>query len=56
MVAGVESPAEAPLAQSVLEGLRRTLSKPKVRKEPVSIEMLQAMVEAACRDNPFPLC
>ena len=46
-MAGIESPTESPLVQSVLEGLRRILSKPKVRKEPVSIEMLQAMVEAA---------
>ena len=46
-MAGIESPTESPLLQSVLEGLRRILSKPKVRKEPVSIEMSQAMVEAA---------
>ena len=46
-VADIESPTESSLVQSVLEGMRRTLSKPKVRKEPVSIEMLRAMVEAA---------
>jgi len=42
-MAGIESP----LVQSVLEGLRRILSKPKVRKEPVSLEMLQTMVQTA---------
>ena len=46
-MAGIESPTDSQLVQSVLEGLRRILSKPKVRKEPVSLEMLQAMVEAA---------
>ena len=46
-MAGIESPTESPLVQSVLEGLRQMLSKLKVRKELVSIEMLQAMVEAA---------
>ena len=46
-MAGIESPTESPLVQSVFEGLRRILSKPKVRKEPVSIEMLQAIAEAA---------
>ena len=45
-MAGIESPTESPLVQSVLEGLRRILSKPKVRKEPVSIEMLQAMAHS----------
>ena len=46
-MAGIESPTESPLVQSVLEGLRRILSKPKVRKEPVSLEMLQTMVQTA---------
>ena len=49
-MAGIESPTESRLVQSVPEGLRRILSKPKVRKEPVSIEMLQAMVEATLSD------
>ena len=33
--------------KSTLEGLRRMLAKPKVRKEPVTADMLKAMVEAA---------
>ena len=35
------------LVKSTLEGLRRMLAKPKVRKEPVTADMLKAMVEAA---------
>ena len=38
---------EKPLVKATLKGLRRTLAKPKVRKEPVTADMLRAMVEAA---------
>ena len=46
-VAGMQAPSDSPLVQSVMEGFRRLLAKPKCPKEPVSVEMLQAMVEAA---------
>ena len=36
-----------PSDKATLEGLRRILAKPKVRKETVTAEMLKAMVEAA---------
>ena len=35
------------LVKATLEGLRRILAKPTVPKEPVTAEMLKAMVEAA---------
>ena len=38
------------LVQVTLEGLRRTLAKLKVRKEPITADMLKAMVEAARPD------
>ena len=37
----------SPLVKTTLEGLRRILAKPKVWKEPVTADMLKAMVEAA---------
>ena len=46
-VAGMQAPSDSPLVQFVMEGFRRLLAKPKCPKEPVSVEMLQAMVEAA---------
>ena len=46
-VAGMQAPSESPLVQSAMEGFRRLLAKPKCPKEPVSVEMLQAMVGAA---------
>ena len=44
---GSRAPAIGWVTLSSLEGLRRTLAKPKVRKEPVTADMLKAMVEAA---------
>ena len=46
-VGGLQPVGTSPLVQATLAGLRRALARPKVRKEPVSVEMLQAMVEAA---------
>ena len=39
-----------PLVQTTLEGLKRTLARPKVRKEPIMADMLKAMVEVAGPD------
>ena len=36
--------------QTTLDGLRRTLARPKVRKKPITADMLKAMVEAAGLD------
>ena len=38
---------------TVEEGMKRILAKPKVRKEPVTADMLKAMVEAAGPDPPM---
>ena len=46
-MAGLPSIAGSPIVQATLGGLRRELAKPKKRKEPVTAEMLLAMVEAA---------
>lgn len=46
-VAGLQPVSGAPLVQAALAGFRRMLAQPKVRKEPVTAEMLKAMVEAA---------
>ena len=44
-LAGVVSPTTAILVQTTLQGLRRMLAKPVQKKEPVTIEMLMAMVD-----------
>ena len=46
-LAGLQPLGGSPLVKTTLEGLRRILTKPKVRKEPVTADMLKAMVEAA---------
>eukprot|EP00731_Ephydatia_muelleri_P008089 Em0004g427a len=45
--AGLQPVSGAPLVQAALAGLRRILAKPKVRKEPVTAEMLKSMVDSA---------
>ena len=46
-LAGLQPLGGSTLVKANLEGLRRILAKPKVRKEPVTADMLKAMVEAA---------
>ena len=46
-MAGLSSIARSPIVQATLGSLRQELTKPKKRKEPVTAEMLLAMVEAA---------
>ena len=50
-LAGLQPLGGLPLVQTTLEGLKRTLARPKVRKEPITADMLKAMVEAA---GPVP--
>ena len=45
--AGLLPVSGLPLVQAALAGHRRMLAQPKVRKEPVTAEMLRAMVDAA---------
>ena len=44
-MAGVTSSTENPFVKTALEGLRRTLSKPVQKKEPITMDMLKAMVQ-----------
>ena len=46
-VSGLPPVSSLPLVQAALAGHRRLLAQPKVRKEPVTAEMLKAMVVAA---------
>lgn len=44
-VAGLESPTEHPIVQMAMEGARKQLGKPTVKKEPVTPEILIELVE-----------
>lgn len=43
--AGLSSPSVDPFVKATLEGLQRSLAKPVVKKEPVTVDMLEAIVE-----------
>ena len=45
--AGLASPSSSPFVKAILEGLQRSLAKPVVKKAPLTVEMLQRMVEDA---------
>ena len=45
--AGLASPSSHPFVKATLEGLQRSLAKPVVKKEPITLEMLEAMVDDA---------
>ena len=45
--AGLASPSSHPFVKATLEGLQRSLAKPVVEKEPITLEMLEAMVDDA---------
>ena len=49
-VAGLEPVGSVPIVQATLNGLRRVLAKPKTRKEPITADMLKAMVESVGSD------
>ena len=44
---GITSPTDNPFVKTALEGLRRTLAKPIEKKEPITVDMLRAMVQDA---------
>ena len=52
-LAGLQQLGGLPLVKPTLEGLKRMLAKPKVRKEPVTADMLKAMVEATGSEPPL---
>ena len=45
-MAGLPPVGESPLVQETAQSLRRLLTKPKNRKEPITAEMLKLMVES----------
>ena len=50
-LAGIPSQTETPLIQTTTQGLRRLLAKPIRKKEPMTVEMLQAMVKDADKNE-----
>ena len=46
-VAGIPSPTDSPFVKTTVEGLRRVLSKPTQKKEPITADILKAMVQDA---------
>ena len=45
--AGLSSPLVDPFVKAILAGLQRSLAKPTVKKEPVTVDMLEAIVKDA---------
>ena len=45
--AGLSSPSSHPFVKATLEGLQRSLAKPVMKKEPITLEMLEAKVDDA---------
>ena len=43
-LAGIPPPSDSPLVQATLKGLQRQLAKPVVKKQPVTVKMLQDIV------------
>lgn len=44
-LSGLEPIAQSPLVQATVASLQRTLAQPKTNKEPVTMDMLAALVE-----------
>ena len=51
--AGLSSPSCDPFVKATLEGLQRSLAKPTVKKEPVTVDMLKAIVKDADKSGPL---
>ena len=49
--AGLLSPVADPFVKVTLKGLQRSLAKPTVKKEPITVEMLQAIVVDAQKSS-----
>lgn len=45
-LSGISPIAQSPFVQATLAGLKRSLAKPKVKKEPVTVDMLAALVRS----------
>ena len=46
-MAGITSPTDSPFVKTTLEGLRKQLARPIQKKEPITVDMLRAMVQDA---------
>lgn len=53
-IAGVPSLTCSPFVSIMLEGLRRSLARPIIKKTPFSTEMLAAMVEGTRSNETLP--
>ena len=49
--AGIASPSTHPFVKAVLEGVKRTHARPVIKKEPLTVEMLQMVVDDAERSG-----
>ena len=49
--AGLVPPSSHPLVKATLEGLQRSLVKPVIKKEPITVEMLDAIVQDSARSG-----
>ena len=49
--AGFESPVADPFVKATLDGLQRLLAKPVIKKKPITVEMLEALVKNAQETN-----
>ena len=49
--AGLPSPTLSPFVKATLEGMQRILAKPTVKKDPVTLVMLEDMVKDANKSN-----
>ena len=45
-LSGLEPVTQSPFVQATVAGLKRSLAKPKVRKEPVTVDMLTSLVDS----------
>ena len=50
-IAGITSPTDNPFVKISVEGLRRMLSKPVQKKEPITTDMLKAMVQDTLKEG-----
>ena len=50
-MAGISSPTVSPIVQTTLEGLKRTLAKPVIKKSAFTVEMLKAIVQDAKKSD-----
>ena len=50
-LAGMPSPTADPFVQAVLAGLKRSLAKPIVKKEPFTVDMVKAVIDDAMKDG-----